>query len=163
MQRLGILKKPIFMLASYHLISDKVFSFNMVEGPSMLPTFNIYGDVVVTDFFYFKFYPIKRFDIAVYTPPEDASHFVLKRVIGLPGDELLEDTENPYSERFIVPTGHIWALGDNQVGSKDSRHYGPVPMALIRGIVVYKFRPFWNTNIKESPNAQVTVKETDID
>ena len=32
-----------------------------------------------------------------------------------------------------VPEGHVWVEGDNQGWSRDSRFYGPVPMALIVG------------------------------
>ena len=39
-----------------------------------------------------------------------------------------------------VPDGHVWLQGDNLPNSTDSRHYGPVPLALIRGKVFYKAR-----------------------
>jgi len=38
--------------------------------------------------------------------------------------------------RFIkVPKGHVWLTGDNMSNSTDSRTYGPVPYALIKGKV----------------------------
>ena len=40
---------------------------------------------------------------------------------------------------FNVPQGHVWLLGDNPSNSRDSRHYGPVPMGLIIGKAVFRF------------------------
>ena len=39
-----------------------------------------------------------------------------------------------------VPKGHVWLQGDNAYNSTDSRHYGPVPYALIQGKVFYRVR-----------------------
>jgi Signal peptidase, peptidase S26 len=35
-----------------------------------------------------------------------------------------------------VPRGHVWLQGDNLLLSRDSREYGPVPLALLRGRVI---------------------------
>uniref|UniRef100_A0A4W5N872 Peptidase S26 domain-containing protein n=1 Tax=Hucho hucho TaxID=62062 RepID=A0A4W5N872_9TELE len=40
----------------------------------------------------------------------------------------------------MVPKGHVWLEGDNLSNSADSRSYGPVPYALIRGRVCLKVR-----------------------
>ena len=40
-----------------------------------------------------------------------------------------------------MPEGHCWLLGDNLEESRDSRTYGPVPLALIRGKVTTKIWP----------------------
>lgn len=41
-----------------------------------------------------------------------------------------------------VPEGHVWVQGDNVDWSRDSRDYGPLPMALIIGKVEARVRPF---------------------
>ncbi|KAN0060870.1 hypothetical protein ACQY0O_006604 [Thecaphora frezii] len=47
-----------------------------------------------------------------------------------------------------VPSGHVWLVGDNLAKSTDSRHYGPVPMGLLRGKVLARAfpHPAWLTN-----------------
>lgn len=35
--------------------------------------------------------------------------------------------------RLQVPEGHVWLQGDNTLNSTDSRHYGAVPYALLKG------------------------------
>lgn len=42
------------------------------------------------------------------------------------------------ADTLQVPKGHCWVLGDNLHASRDSRLYGPLPMALIDGKVIYK-------------------------
>lgn len=41
-----------------------------------------------------------------------------------------------------MPEGHCWVEGDNLEWSRDSRHFGPMPMALIKGKVVAKVFPW---------------------
>lgn len=40
-----------------------------------------------------------------------------------------------------VPPHHVWLQGDNTRNSNDSRHYGPVPVALVRGRVCFRVWP----------------------
>jgi inner membrane protease subunit 1 len=37
-----------------------------------------------------------------------------------------------------VPEGHCWLIGDNLPESRDSRTFGPLPLALIKGKIVAK-------------------------
>ena len=41
-----------------------------------------------------------------------------------------------------VPEGHCWILGDNLAESRDSRTYGPLPLALIKGKVLARVLPW---------------------
>ncbi|CAN0578941.1 unnamed protein product, partial [Ectocarpus sp. 12 AP-2014] len=40
----------------------------------------------------------------------------------------------------FVPQGHVWLEGDNLSNSSDSRTYGPIPLAMVRGRVFFKVR-----------------------
>jgi signal peptidase I len=61
---------------------------------------------------------------------------IVKRVIGIPGDEV---TPRPSgllkSEAMVVPVGHIWVEGDNESNSVDSNSFGVVPVGNVIGKV----------------------------
>jgi len=40
-----------------------------------------------------------------------------------------------------VPLHHVWLQGDNTRNSNDSRHYGALPVAMLRGRVCYRIWP----------------------
>jgi len=68
---------------------------------------------------------------------------VIKRIIGLQGDYVMLNTPGSGSDTMIqVPEGHCWVAGDNLPYSRDSRHFGPMPMALIKGKIVAKILPW---------------------
>lgn len=73
--------------------------------------------------------------------PYNPERRVLKRVIGLEGDFVLVDPEVVDGDMVQVPKGHIWICGDNLNHSRDSRHYGPVPLGLVTGKVVAELSP----------------------
>ena len=40
------------------------------------------------------------------------------------------------AEWVRIPKGHVWLVGDNLSNSTDSRTYGPVPLAIVKGQVL---------------------------
>ncbi|PIO40201.1 hypothetical protein AB205_0054960, partial [Aquarana catesbeiana] len=55
-----------------------------------------------------------------------------------------------------VPKGHVWLEGDNLKNSTDSRSYGSVPYALIRGRICFRIWPFHSFGLlQESPNGRL--------
>ncbi|EPQ60884.1 LexA/Signal peptidase, partial [Gloeophyllum trabeum ATCC 11539] len=114
-------------------------------GPSMLPTLAVQGELLVENSLGYRLNPksIARGDLVTYTSPIDPGRIVCKRVVGLPGDIVCVDPTGekaPSTEHVVVPKGHYWLSGDNAAASRDSRDYGPVSSALIRGKLVARVR-----------------------
>ncbi|KAK0465376.1 signal peptidase I family protein [Desarmillaria tabescens] len=104
----------------------------------MLPTLAVADDVVIEDRLSLRFTEISRGDLVTAKSPLDPLRIVCKRIIGLPGDVICVDPTGqlaPSTEHVVVPSGHVWLSGDNFSHSRDSRSYGPVPIALIQGKV----------------------------
>src|SRR5215470_12537930 len=56
-----------------------------VEGTSMLPGISNHERIFINKFVY-RFEPIRRGDVVVFTYPLDPSKSYIKRVVGLPGE-----------------------------------------------------------------------------
>jgi mitochondrial inner membrane protease subunit 1 len=117
----------------------------------MLPTLSVV-EWVLEEKIRHEIFPqtLKRGDLVTLISPLSASQLVCKRIIGLPGDVVLVDpttlvptsyqSGGPYeTAHVLVPPGHVWVQGDNAGNSRDSRNYGPVPIALIRGRFICSF------------------------
>lgn len=51
-------------------------------------------------------------------------------------DNVLLPRRNGEGQWVKVPKGHVWLVGDNLSNSTDSRKYGPVPIAMVKGKVI---------------------------
>ncbi|MBI4272963.1 signal peptidase I [Candidatus Uhrbacteria bacterium] len=108
-------------------------------------------------------FPFQRFDLIQHADPQDNDRFLVKRIVGLPGETVIfrdngvfirpSDSEEyrlteSYLRRdsintvsfgsayeYTVPANSYFVLGDNRQSSRDSRVYGPVHRALITGKV----------------------------
>ncbi|KAJ3059517.1 hypothetical protein HDU99_006310 [Rhizoclosmatium hyalinum] len=123
------------------LVQKYVGDITMCSGPSMLPTFNSVGDVVLLEFLTWRWKrDVAVGDVVVAYSPLHFNRIVCKRVLGLPGDTVLKDP-TVGAETVKVPPGHVWLQGDNMSHSIDSRTYGPLPMGLLKGKVLFKLWP----------------------
>ena len=110
----------------------------------MLPTFNNKGDVVLVEHLSRRFYKLKPGDVVISACPYEPHKLVCKRLLALEGEVAPNNTK--------VPKGHVWVQGDSYGNSTDSRHYGPIPYALLRGKVFYKIWPPRDAGpIKDAP------------
>ena len=55
---------------------------------------------------------------------------------------------------LIVPEGHVWVEGDCPGLAMDSRQYGSIPLEWIRGKVVARLWPLWNSSTSTNDNYQ---------
>ncbi len=121
-----------------------------VTGESMLPSLAD-GDLVVV---LRQTPPISRRALVVAPDPRDPRRLSLKRVVGLPGEEvrmvdgvvLIDggELDEPYlgglpaapglaEAEWRLDAGECFLLGDNRAHSTDSRVYGPVRLGSISG------------------------------
>ncbi|XP_024542968.1 mitochondrial inner membrane protease subunit 1 isoform X1 [Selaginella moellendorffii] len=123
------------------VFSNHVLQIQQCIGPSMLPTFNIRGDILVTERLSVKLGKIRVGDVVMARSPSDPRMVVCKRILGLEGDTITVVSDKGGSAKVKIPKGHVWLQGDNFHKSRDSREYGPVPSALLQGRVFYRIWP----------------------
>ncbi|GER42740.1 mitochondrial inner membrane protease subunit [Striga asiatica] len=106
-------------------------------GPSMLPTFRD-GNIILTEKLTSRSGKVGSGDAVLVRSPEDPTKVMAKRVKAVEGDVVsyAPDPKNSDEHKTaVVPKGHVWIEGDNMLNSRDSRHFGPVPYALIHSKV----------------------------
>lgn len=131
-----------------------------VEGTSMMPRLENNERIFINKFVY-RFRPVERGDVVVFRYPLDPSKSYIKRVIGLPGDEVtIHDGRvlvngKPLREPYVPPEyldaqsyspvkvepHHYFVLGDHRNSSRDSREWGTVDRSLIYGKAVFVYWP----------------------
>lgn len=135
-----------------------VLQVSVVRGHSMQPSLED-GDRLVVDRLSYTFGDVARFDVVVMRNPVNEAIDYVKRIVGVPGDRVrLEHGElwvngERVSEEFapihddattpetVVPRGQFFVLGDNRPISCDSREFGFVDGALLKGKVRVRFWP----------------------
>ncbi|KAK9688699.1 hypothetical protein RND81_09G004800 [Saponaria officinalis] len=134
-----------FLVAKFlcllHVTDTYLFSPSIVYGPSMLPTLNMRGDVVLIDKLSHRFGNILPGDVVFVKSPQNPSRVLTKRVLGVEGDFVSFDSSSGVFNSLVVPKGHIWIQGDNVYASNDSRHFGAVPYGLIQGKALCRIWP----------------------
>ncbi|XP_015877908.2 mitochondrial ATP-independent inner membrane protease subunit 1a [Ziziphus jujuba] len=130
-------------LCFLHVTNTYLCSSTLVYGPSMLPTLNITGDVVLAEHVSHRFGKVGPGDLVLVRSPDDPRKTVTKRIVGVEGDKVtfLVPMSTHQYRTAVVPKGHVWIQGDNTYVSNDSRNFGPVPYGLIQGKVFFRVWP----------------------
>jgi signal peptidase I len=160
----GVLEFLVILLVSFALVFGFVRPFVVeafyIPSESMIPTLRV-GDRVLVNKFIYRFTEPERGDIVVFESVEGGGEDLIKRVVGVPGDEISvrggkvvlngERQREPYvnkkypdrsfSPPTTVPKGHVFVMGDNRANSRDSRFFGPVPKKKIEGEAFLRFWP----------------------
>ena len=128
-----------------------------VDGFSMRPTLQD-GEYVLVNKLSYKIDLPARGDIVVFRFPMDPTQDFIKRVIGLPGDQVaiasgrVSVNGNVLNEPYIaaapmyegswqVPADHLFVLGDNRNDSSDSHSWGVVPFENVVGKAILIYWP----------------------
>lgn len=140
-----------------------------VDGYSMEPSLHS-GEFIIVNKVSYKLGEPNRGDIVVFHFPRNPEQEYIKRVIGLPGDEVAIDdgevTVNgvsldesyikappAYEGKWSVPDESLFVLGDNRNNSSDSHNWGWVPMENLIGKAVFVYWPptDWGLIERHSP------------
>ncbi|OGK19807.1 signal peptidase I [Candidatus Roizmanbacteria bacterium RIFCSPHIGHO2_01_FULL_39_8] len=162
---MDILETIVFIGSLFIVVYLFIMAPNQVKGASMEPTF-LSGEYILTSKIAYKFREPHRGDIIVFQSPRNPDIDYIKRIIGLPEDEILVRNQEVYvngnllGENYIADKTNVWeggfikngvpiivpdnsyfVMGDNRPRSSDSREFGPVPYQSIIGEVFYRYFP----------------------
>jgi signal peptidase I len=138
-----------------------------VKGASMEPNFHDHEYLIIDEISY-RFNAPARGQVIVFRYPKNPQEYFIKRVIGLPGEEvqikdgkiIIFNDANPNGltlDESYLPAGletmdvasaklklganEYFVLGDNRNNSKDSRSFGAVDKSFITGKVLFRGWP----------------------
>jgi signal peptidase I len=132
-----------------------------VDGSSMLPTLRD-GEFVLVNKLAYRMGAPTRGDIIVFRSTTAKDLDLIKRIVGLPGDQVTiadgrvsvngQVVQEPYINaapiyrgEWEVPKDHLFVLGDNRNDSSDSHAWGFLPLQNIVGkaLLIYWPPPEW--------------------
>ena len=152
------------------LLRWQVLEPRWIPSGSMLPTLQIQDKILIEKvsprFNRYLNNEIEREAIVVFAPPQqliqagyDEKSALIKRVVGIPGDQLevhngklirnKKIVDEPWIlepikyelDPFVVPPSSIWVLGDNRNNSLDSHLWGALPKRNLIGTAVLRYWP----------------------
>ncbi len=169
-----VIETVVLTILMFLVIRLAVQNFN-IEGHSMEPSLHD-KELVLIDKWSYLFHAPARGDVVVFVAPPHPDQDYIKRIVAIPGDTItINDTTVivdgvKLNETYIDPRnqGNIWAsktisdmiippddyfvLGDNRIGSSDSRDWGFVPRDNIIGRAALVYWPLGQDNNGLLPN-----------
>lgn len=149
-----------------------------VDGHSMEPTLHDGQYLMVNKLAYRLGLP-ERGDIVVFPSPQDGGRALIKRVVGLPGEEVaIYDGQvyingarlmEPYLASnlgmgdwgpIVLQQDEYLVLGDNRGNSNDSRNFGPVRGAVLIGKAWFSiWPPAYGVDLTETSSMAGSVEQ----
>ena len=143
-----------------------IFQPFYVQGASMEPNF-LNNEYLIIDEISYRFSEPERGDVVVFRYPRDKKQFFIKRIIGLPGEDiairdnqviiynqkypngfvldessyLSPNTQTAGNLRVSMGKDEYFVMGDNRASSLDSRSFGPIKRKDIIGRVFVRVLP----------------------
>ncbi len=157
----------VFAFLAYFLIRSFLLETFVIPTGSMIPTLNPGDRVFALKSIYWFRKPYRGEIVIFKAPPEPDKNYV-KRVIGLPGDEIrISDGETyinghrlnePYVQNkpledfppVVVPENSLFVMGDNRPNSRDSRYWKFLPFRNLVGKPIFRFWPLWRIQVLKS-------------
>ncbi len=160
--------KWVFLVVILLILVGKFWlTMFFVDGLSMYPTLNNKELAILKKSAYANNTPQRGDVVAVKYPGDPDNKRYIKRVIGLPGEKIeikngevhindkklsepyLEDgvATEPQQIKFLS-NNQYFLMGDNRLGSNDSRYFGPVETRFISGQAIYVLYPHSKNLVK---------------
>jgi signal peptidase I len=158
----GLLREVVETVIPAVLIAIFITLFlaqaTQVYGQSMEPNLHA-GQRLIVEKISYRLHSPRRGDIIVLRLPEQRGSFLIKRVIGLPGETIeIRDQRvfidgQPLNEPYLnqplrhtmsphhIPEDSLFVMGDNRGFSNDSRSFGPVPLSNVVGRAWIRYWP----------------------
>ena len=169
-----VIETVVLTLLMFLVIRLAVQNFN-IEGMSMEPSLHD-RELILVDKWTYLFHAPARGDVVVFVAPPHPDQDYIKRIIAIPGDTLtIRDTTvivdgvtlneiyvdshrqgNVYTNKnisnMVIPPNEYFVLGDNRIGSSDSRDWGLLPRSNIIGRAALVYWPLGEGNNGLLPN-----------
>lgn len=114
----------LYVVLVAHVFFEHFYEIAATRGASMLSTFHVYGDILVTNKHFRRGRDVKVGDVVSFKSVYEPGERVIKRVIGMPGDYVMMDTPGSGSDTMLQvsdPYGEVrserWLIGIGAAGT----------------------------------------------
>lgn len=164
-----ILETVIIAGVTVFLIRSYLVQPFLVSGASMDPNI-AHGNYLIIDQLTKRFQKFQQGDVVVFHYPNDPDTFYIKRIIGLPGDQVRISDGNVFINGELLKEDYLslnigtfgsaditlagdqyFVLGDNRDNSSDSRSWGALQEQFIVGLARLRLFPFNQITIIPRP------------